>query len=186
MFCIIFFFREITNYSGTSWIWSDGMKLYWLVPLVLAGVVLAVYLLFMGLYYPTSSPTGFCARCHYIKPYVESWQESKHAGINCVHCHEHRGFSGKLESKARGSNYFYQHITRQYTMPTKAVVFEQNCIGCHVGDNRRFAQAPRMTNISVNHYEIIRENRSCLECHRDTGHEVNILVTPELTGLFNR
>lgn len=111
------------------------MKLYWLVPLVLAGVLLAVYLLFMGLYYPTSSPTGYCVRCHYIKPYVESWQESKHAGINCAHCHEHRGFGGKLESKARGSGDGMKLFHKYFWLPAQRLL----CFFSLVGTGRIYA-----------------------------------------------
>lgn len=69
-----------------------------------------------------------------------------------MRCHEFRGFLGKIDSKARGLNYYYATVTNQYTMPGGAKVFEQNCIGCHLGDYRQFPEATRLSNEAANHY----------------------------------
>lgn len=142
-----------------------------------------LYLLFMGVYYATYKPVGFCNRCHMIEPYVSSWQASPHGDVHCLHCHEMRGFVGKLESQSRGLNYLYTSITRQYSAPIRGKVFEENCYACHVGDYRQFPQTLRMSNAKANHYELIREGRSCLECHADVGHGLRLTVTPELSGI---
>lgn len=148
--------------------------------LVVVVAVIGFYIFFMTTYYVTSHPTMFCARCHFLEPYIASWQESSHAGVNCLHCHEMRGFIGKLESKSRGLNYLYQTLTRQYNIPFRAKIFEENCFSCHFGGYRQYPDAPRITNRGVNHYQLLQENRSCIECHRDSGHEVNILIKPEM------
>ena len=156
------------------------MKKVWVVLLIVGIIAVAGYILFMTTYYVTSHPTLFCARCHFLEPYVASWQEEKHAGINCMHCHEMRGFIGKIEAKSRGLNYLYQTLTRQYTVPVEAKIFEQNCLACHLGAYRQYPDTKRINNTGVNHEKLIRENRKCIECHRDTGHGVNLLVKPEL------
>ncbi|MDW7650690.1 MAG: NapC/NirT family cytochrome c [Bacillota bacterium] len=158
------------------------MKKAWIVALLGIGAILVFYMLFMTTYYVTSHPTRFCNRCHFLEPYVESWEASPHNDVNCLHCHEMRGFVGKIEAKSRGLNYLYQTITRQYSLPIQAKIFEQNCFSCHVGDYRNFPQATPLGNSSVNHYDLVREDRSCLECHRDAGHGLNLLVTPDLSG----
>ena len=69
--------------------------------LIVLGAVTGLYLAFMGAYYATSTP-GFCAACHRIKPYVQSWKQSPRQNVYCLHCHAQRGFLGKIESKTRG------------------------------------------------------------------------------------
>ncbi|EEG76319.1 NapC/NirT family cytochrome c [Dethiobacter alkaliphilus] len=160
------------------------MNKSWLVVLKVVGVFVGAYVLFMITYYLTSHPTQFCAQCHLVEPYVESWHESPHAGVNCMHCHEMRGFVGKLEAKSRGLNYLYLTITNQYSLPAGAKIFEQNCIGCHLQDYRGYTDAPGLNNEHGHHYEVIRERRSCLECHREVGHQINLYLTPDFKKIW--
>lgn len=138
--------------------------------LIITGIAIGLYLLFMGLYFPTSEPS-FCASCHQVIPYVTSWRQSPHKDVKCLYCHEFRGFVGKLHSKTRGLNFVYQQWTGQYTIFSKGQVFEQNCIGCHLGDYYNYRKTKRLDS---KHYNFIKNDRSCLECHRNSGHEVNI------------
>ncbi|MGI6685236.1 MAG: NapC/NirT family cytochrome c [Bacillota bacterium] len=139
--------------------------------LSLLGILIASYTLFMALYFPTSEPS-FCATCHYIKPYVNSWENQSHKDVKCLFCHEKRGFLGKIDSKSRGLNYFYQEVTNQRTtIISHAKIFEQNCIACHLKDNKGYLTAPVL---DLDHFNYLQQDRSCLECHRDTGHKVNI------------
>jgi nitrate/TMAO reductase-like tetraheme cytochrome c subunit len=48
--------------------------------LVTAGVAAA------GLWKVSTSPR-LCSSCHLMRPYVEAWKVSKHAGVTCVQCH---------------------------------------------------------------------------------------------------
>ncbi|MCW3490125.1 cytochrome c3 family protein [Dethiobacter alkaliphilus] len=159
------------------------MKTVWKIILLVLGVAVGLYLLFTGVYYATYGAVGFCNRCHIIEPYVTSWEEQPHSEVNCMFCHEMRGFVGKLESQARGINNMYQFVTGQYSAPKEGRVFEQNCFSCHVGDFRQFPQAAKLIRGDKKHYEIIQENRSCLECHRDVGHGLNLLITPDFSGI---
>jgi len=147
------------------------LKKWHKISIVAASSLILLYLLFMGAYFATSTPT-FCGWCHEIKPYEVTWRESPHKNVNCLYCHEFRGFLGKLHSKARGLNYVYQQITGQYTIITTTMgVFEQNCIACHLGDYWNYPKAVRL---DMKHYTYIKENKSCLICHREIGHKVNI------------
>lgn len=152
--------------------------------LVLAMGILIVssYILFEIGYHATSGPS-FCAKCHEVKKYVTSWQTTAHKNINCLECHQPRGELGKFHAKARGLNYVFQHFSGDYTVPTRAVISDTNCIECHLGDRKTFQSAIRLKNTSkVNHYEIIKKSQSCLDCHRDTGHAVDIYLSPDLKG----
>jgi cytochrome c nitrite reductase small subunit len=151
--------------------------------IIIGGTLLFTYILFMALYFPTSEPS-FCGTCHLVKPYVTSWRESPHKTVKCLFCHEPRGFFGKFHSKSRGLNYVYQQATNQYTALDRAVIFELNCIACHLGDNKQHPNAIKLTNKSVNHYQIIMKKTSCLKCHAETGHKNRFYLNPEFKKLW--
>lgn len=142
--------------------------------------LVGLYALFQVGYYATSYPL-FCASCHEIKQYAASWQGSVHKSVNCLECHQPRGELGKFHAKARGLNYVFQHFSGDYTVPTRAIISDQNCLECHLGDNPAFPQALRLKNTAkVNHYQTIRKAQSCLDCHRDIGHAVDIYLNSDL------
>jgi nitrate/TMAO reductase-like tetraheme cytochrome c subunit len=138
--------------------------------LIIAVVAIGLYLLFMGVYLPTSEPS-FCTSCHEIKPYMNSWRNSAHNNVKCLYCHEFRGFVGKLHSKTRGLNYLYQQWTGQYTILTKGQIFEHNCIACHLGDYWNY---PNTKKLDMRHFGYIKQNKSCSLCHREPGHKAKI------------
>lgn len=141
----------------------------------------SLYILFQIGYYATSPPQ-FCASCHEVEKYVSSWEASVHKKVNCLECHQPNGELGKFHAKARGLNYVFQHFSGDFTVPTRAVIFEQQCIQCHLGDTKKYRNTIRLDNSTVNHYESIKNSQSCLECHRETGHGVDLYLTPELNG----
>lgn len=152
---------------------------------ILGGGILIVglYVLFQIGYYATSGP-NFCASCHEIGDYVTSWETSVHKNVTCLECHQPRGELGKFHAKARGSNYVFQHFSGDYTIATSAVMSDHNCLECHLGDRKPFPNALRLENTpKINHYETIKSSQSCLECHRDSGHAVDIYLTPKLKGV---
>ncbi|KUO50248.1 MAG: hypothetical protein APF76_11085 [Desulfitibacter sp. BRH_c19] len=142
------------------------------------GVVIIILLItygsFMGVYYYTSTPE-FCSGCHYIKPYVTSWNNSPHQDVNCLQCHEPTGSLGKLHSKSRGLNYYVSDITENYVMPIISASYINNkgCFGCHTGQYPNFPNAVTIKN-NQDHLEYLKEDRTCSSCHNDTGHETNI------------
>ncbi|WP_407313631.1 cytochrome c3 family protein [Desulfosporosinus sp. SB140] len=145
--------------------------------------LICLYALFEIGYYATSDPF-FCASCHEVKKYTTSWQSSAHKSINCLECHQPRGELGKFQAKARGLNYVFQHLTGDYTVPTRAVISDRNCIECHLDDNSAFPKTIKLKNtIKVNHYQTIKKSQSCIDCHRDTGHAVDIYLSPDLNGI---
>ncbi len=154
----------------------------WKKGIIIGGIsIVALYALFQVGYYATSAPS-FCSSCHEIDKYVTSWQTSAHKNFNCLECHQPSGELGKLHAKARGLNYVFQQFSDDYTITTRAQIFEQNCIECHLGDNKAYPSI-RLTNTSkINHYETIKNSQSCLECHRETGHAIDIYLSRDLKG----
>ena len=153
--------------------WKKGLLAFFVFFLI-------SYAVFQIVYFATSSPS-FCAKCHEVKPYVTSWKESPHKNVTCLDCHQPRGELGKFHSKARGLNYLQQHMSGNYTVLTKAIIFEGNCIACHFGDMKKHTNATPLANsLKINHYESIKNGESCAKCHRNTGHETDILVNEDL------
>lgn len=141
----------------------------------LAFIVL-VSIMWTVAYKYTSTPQ-FCSKCHYIEPYVTSWQQSSHSSVNCLRCHESRGPLGMVVTKLRGLNFSYQHFTKNYTVLISAKIEESNCLACHFGDVKYYTDAPKLT--KIDHYQAIKSYQSCLSCHRETGHAHAIDITPE-------
>lgn len=150
---------------------ESSIKPWKKVVLMLILILVVGYIVFMGAYFATSEPS-FCTSCHQIKPYVTSWRQSPHKDVKCHYCHDNRGFVGKINAKlTRGLNNAYLHVTGQYTIITKGKVSEQNCIACHLGDYRNYSETKRL---DMMHYEFMKIDKLCLQCHRDIGHEVNL------------
>ncbi|MDP4126154.1 MAG: NapC/NirT family cytochrome c [Bacillota bacterium] len=154
----------------------------WKKVLLIVVIVLIVgYALFQIGYVATSRPS-FCARCHEVQPYVPSWQASPHKNVTCLDCHQPRGELGKLHAKARGLNYVFQHLSGNYTVPTQAIIFEGNCIACHLGDMKSHPEAVKLANSpKIDHYESIKNSETCIKCHRNTGHDTDILLNKDFT-----
>ncbi|MBC2722879.1 NapC/NirT family cytochrome c [Desulfosporosinus sp.] len=154
----------------------------WKKGVLLVGLsFIGLYALFQVAYYATSVPS-FCGSCHEVTQYVTSWQTSAHKNFNCMECHQPSGELGKFHAKARGLNYVFQHFSGDYTIPTSAPIFEQNCIQCHLGDNKAYPTIRLKNTSKVNHYKTIRKSQSCLECHRETGHSTDIYLSKDLKG----
>lgn len=146
--------------------------------IIIAGVLVSSYAVFMAAYFATSAP-GFCASCHEIKSYVASWGKSPHQKVGCLFCHEPRGALGKFHSKSRGLNYVYRQFAGQYSVIVETQIFDQNCIDCHLGN---YSQFPNAVKIGKDHYEYLKNKRRCAECHRDIGHQ-NTLGLEKKMGL---
>ncbi|MFZ5945903.1 MAG: cytochrome c3 family protein [Bacillota bacterium] len=139
-------------------------------------ISLMAYGSFMGVYYYTSTPE-FCSSCHYVEPYVASWEKLSHKDVNCMLCHEPAGSLGKFHSKARGLNYYISDKTGNYIEPIIDAYFisEARCFGCHTGEIAGFPNAKKITN-NRDHLQYIKNEQNCTDCHLGVGHELNISV----------
>jgi len=147
------------------------MKLPIKIALISFLTFLGLYTAFMLAYFPTSE-TSFCKNCHLVEPYVLSWENEPHHDVKCLFCHEQRGFLGKMESKARGLNYLYLSATNQDSpIIPGAKIFESNCVDCHMNSNKEY---PEVEKLDQDHLNYLKEDKSCLNCHKNTGHDVNL------------
>jgi nitrate/TMAO reductase-like tetraheme cytochrome c subunit len=85
-----------------------------------------------------------------------------------------------VTTKMRGMNYTYQHFTKNYTVIVDAKVEESNCLACHLGDVKYYADTPKLNNTEkIDHFKAIKDNQPCLSCHIEMGHEEILNLTSE-------
>jgi nitrate/TMAO reductase-like tetraheme cytochrome c subunit len=85
-----------------------------------------------GLWHVSASPQ-FCNSCHIMRPYVEAWKHSKHAGIACVQCHYPPGLRDTLRVKFQALTQVAKWATGTYNSKPFADVEDASCLrsGCH-------------------------------------------------------
>ncbi|AGL02330.1 NapC/NirT family cytochrome c [Desulfoscipio gibsoniae] len=138
-------------------------------------VIIIAYSAFMGVYVYTSTPE-FCAKCHYVKRYVVSWEKTSHKDVNCLQCHEPSGPLAKLHSKSRGLNYYLMDKTGDFSdvMIKAAYINERNCFVCHIDLNKEHPDTVKLDRAEFDHLKSTKNDESCLNCHRDVGHSTDI------------
>jgi len=103
-------------------------------PRVLLGVLAALVVVAAAagaVLFQASKKPSFCATCHIIEPYYNSWKEgdllaARHAeaGVDCLECH-HKSIVAKI---GEGINY----LTGNYENPLKERDFsKEECLRCH-------------------------------------------------------
>ena len=157
----------------------------WRIPVtILNGILVGLFLYLLNISnavsYLSDEPET-CINCHVMNPQYATWNHSSHREVaNCNDCHvPHNNVLNKYYFKAkdglRHASVFTMRGEPQviYIKEEGKHVVQQNCIRCHsklVTDNAgivRFDQSKHF-----------REERSCVECHRETPHgRVNSLVS---------
>jgi len=147
--------------------------------ILMALVFLVIYIVYRFSYAWFGNPSS-CVKCHEVEPYVVSWDESSHSTVDCRACHEDRGPFHRLDFTVRGIRDIGIHFQGNYSFPMKSVVYDSNCINCHVGDFKPEFEAPTMPK---GHAKLIKNGVGCNNCHRDTGHKNGLLVDAKFEAL---
>ncbi len=139
------------------------------------GVILLLGVTIEAMHF-TSQPS-FCLNCHEMESQVAAWSTNPHKDITCIKCHSTPGTVGYVKVKANALSQVYLHVTNQIPEEMKANVDPAACIACHTG-NSEYAKAKNIKlelgagalAPSMPHAQILKENTSCLDCHRLVGH----------------
>ncbi len=89
-----------------------------------------------GAEYHTSRPQ-FCASCHVMEPYYESWSHDLHGsklGVRCVDCHYAPGERFTIKAKFKGLSQVASYFSGRYGAGRpRAHVNDESCLrsGCH-------------------------------------------------------
>lgn len=135
--------------------------------LIVAGFLILVWLLWVGA--RVTDDPGFCASCHFMEPYVENWETSSHAGVNCIDCHYERGFLGYLQGKGRLVSEMFRYWIGAYNVRPHAQLSDENCISCHSREALEAIQT-YSRNIEFSHRQHYRSpvrgmELTCSTCH---------------------
>lgn len=89
--------------------------------------------------YHLSTRSDFCDSCHFETPYVESWEASTHAGVDCIECHMPGSFGGKVNRSVHAITSTWRYWWGANEKIPRAEVADENCLQCH---EERLLQGP--------------------------------------------
>ncbi|MEW6380542.1 MAG: cytochrome c3 family protein [bacterium] len=172
---------------SASWMEGDTSsrsKVHWKKALACLGLLA----FFPGILIPLYSQKiinypGFCNRCHYMRPYTESWQTSSHQAVSCVTCHyEHLSTSGNQEDRNKFS-LVIRALARTYSILPKSRVSDQACLqqGCHqwaeIQEEKLFKHGIRFSHEQHLKTSPRGKHLGCITCHSQIVQGKHVRVT---------
>jgi len=150
--------------------------------ILLLGVPLALAVLFIASVEFTSS-SNFCASCHYMKPFFESWKASSHKDVACRVCHYPPGIKSFFRTKIEGLVMVGRYWTRLYVKSKPwAEIQDESCLrpGCH--DRRLLEGKVAFGKVVFDHkahFEDLKRGKKlrCTSCHSQIVQGEHITVT---------
>jgi nitrate/TMAO reductase-like tetraheme cytochrome c subunit len=134
---------------------------------VVSVIAVIIVLLLLGTTYGTTP--SFCNKCHVIKKYVTSWEDSSHAAhdVSCLDCHAKQGKLDALSAHAGGLGRLFKYYTGKYKKP-KVIVSNNTCLRCHLT-----TRDVRKRSVLVRHYEVhlSKKGAKCTDCHVQLVHK---------------
>jgi len=153
--------------------------------LIIAGILLGVFLIFIILAAEFTSHSGFCAACHYMKPYFKSWEESSHSEFECNVCHypPTGGIRSLIRKKVEGLVMVGRYWTKLYVKSTPwAEIRDESCLreGCH--EKRLLEGEVEFNKVVFDHkihFEDLKRGKQlqCTSCHSQIVQGEHITVT---------
>lgn len=153
--------------------------------LIILGVIAASGFLFLFLAVQVTSHSRFCASCHYMKPFFQSWEESSHKDVECSVCHypPNGGITSKLRKKIEGLVMLGRYWTKLYLKSKPwAEIRDESCLkeGCH--DKRLLEGVVSYNKVIFDHkvhFEDLKrgKNLQCTSCHSQIVQGQHITVT---------
>ncbi len=152
------------------------------------GVALAGSLVLVGMLFAmqVSSTPRFCGSCHIMKPYYDSWADSKHVGIACVDCHIPPGITAEFRKKWEALSMVARYFTGTYSTNPWTEVDDAACLRCH---ERRLLEGKEVFHSVVfDHAPHLTETRRglklrCTSCHSQIVQGTHIAVTSSTCAL---
>jgi nitrate/TMAO reductase-like tetraheme cytochrome c subunit len=131
-------------------------------------VLLVLGVALLGYAEHRTSQANFCASCHIMEPYYESWKGDIHGSkldIACVECHYAPGERTTVNAKLRGLSQVASYFSGRYgaTRP-RAHVSNDSCMTakCH-GDQRFMDKTIEIGSVRFTHAAHLRLNQESLE-----------------------
>jgi len=151
---------------------------------IFGGIALFVLVLFVAAVEFTSH-SGFCASCHYMKPFFYSWETSSHSEFECSACHypPSGGIRSVLRKKIEGLVMVGRYWTKLYVKSKPwAEIRDESCLteGCH--DKRLLEGRVKFKKVIFDHkihFEDLKRGKrlQCTSCHSQIVQGEHITVT---------
>ncbi len=175
--------KQISKGSKTG----GTVKRGWWFGAVVGIVLTVVMVLASGFMVEITNKDTFCAKCHIMRPFRESWQNAKHGGSNpqgfaaqCVDCHLPHGnfFQYFIAKGMTGTGDIIQNLYingAEFDWAGNAerrrieFTFESACRRCH--HNLTPPGIPFGGLIAHRTYLIGATSKKCVDCHPHVGHK---------------
>jgi len=132
-----------------------------------------------------TSHSNFCASCHFMKPYFQSWETSSHKDVECSVCHypPGGGIRSKLRKKIEGLVMVGRYWTKLYVKSKPwAEIRDESCLkaGCH--EKRLLEGQVQYNKVAFDHkihFEDLKRGKQlqCTSCHSQIVQGEHITVT---------
>jgi len=130
-----------------------------------------------------TSTSRFCAVCHYMKPFYQSWKTSSHSRIECSTCHYAPGLRSKLRAKMEGLVQVARYWSKLYLKSKPwAEIPDESCLrtGCH--DKRLLEGQVKFKKVVFDHkvhFTDLKRGKTlrCTTCHSQIVQGEHITVT---------
>lgn len=148
----------------------------------MAAIAVFTFILLSGTVEYTSH-SKFCATCHYMKPFYQSWKTSSHNKVECATCHYGPGPKSKIRAKIEGILQVGRYWTKLYLKSKPwAEIPDESCLrqGCH--EKRLLEGKVRFKKVVFDHKihltDLKRGKRlRCTSCHSQIVQGKHITVT---------
>ncbi|MBZ0251746.1 MAG: NapC/NirT family cytochrome c [Candidatus Methylomirabilis sp.] len=150
--------------------------------LLVAVVALLGYGGMEGTFYYTNQPQ-FCASCHIMDPYYDSWKESTHAeAATCVQCHYAPHEADTIRGKMHGVRQAVQYVMGIRSVRPFANIADASCLECHpTTELAKPVMLPTGREFDhLKHLEVQERGQilKCASCHTQIMENKHIEVDP--------
>ncbi|MBN2331591.1 MAG: NapC/NirT family cytochrome c [Deltaproteobacteria bacterium] len=125
----------------------------------------------------------FCAMCHNMGTYIESWKQSSHREVSCLECHFEPGLMGELKGKWKAQTHVVLKITGTAPPRPHTQVSDASCLreGCHSKTDLSKSEVV-FKGVNFSHDTHLSELRrgkklKCTSCHSQIVQGAHLTVT---------
>ena len=150
--------------------WLIGTAIVCTVSLVLGSMVVGVA------EYKTSQPQ-FCASCHIMEPYYDTWAADPHGekfGVACVECHYAPGEQTTIKAKLRGLSQVASYFSGRYGAGRpRAYVSNLSCMTAQCHGDLKFMDKPLLLgSVTFTHARHLKRDTAEEEKHKQRFEEL--------------
>jgi len=151
--------------------------------IIFIGVAFVVFIILIATLLHLTANYKFCAMCHNMDTYIESWKQSTHKDVSCLECHFEPGLWGELSGKWKAQTHVVLKITGTAPPRPHTQISDASCLreGCHSTQDLKKSQIT-YKGVSFSHNTHLSELRrgkklKCVSCHSQIVQGKHLTVT---------